>query len=62
MLMPGASLQPLRVTCNPLTEWRVNLITLPILPLVYYPGNCAPVAIAPMSLRSQPFVLALIRG
>ncbi|MBB5459669.1 hypothetical protein HDG33_003333 [Paraburkholderia sp. Cpub6] len=35
MLMPGASLQPLRVTCNPLTEWRVNLITLPILPLVY---------------------------
>ncbi|MGF6854563.1 hypothetical protein OKW29_003450 [Paraburkholderia sp. CI3] len=52
MLMPGASLQPLRVTCNPLTEWRVTLITLPILPLVYFLGAYLP------ELRGRPLAIA----
>ncbi|MGF6701520.1 hypothetical protein OKW38_006197 [Paraburkholderia sp. MM5496-R1] len=51
MLMPGASLQPLRVTCNPLTEWRVTLITLPILPLVYFLGAYLP------ELRGRPLAI-----
>ncbi|MBB5502633.1 hypothetical protein [Paraburkholderia sp. MM5384-R2] len=51
MLMPGASLQPLRVTCNPLTEWRVTLITLPILPLVHFLGAYLP------ELRGRPLAI-----